>query len=187
MAESPLSVAPEGAPKIDWSTALPEHQSWLRAVVRARIGDAQGVDEVLQEIALAAVDHRAPLANPAKLGPWLYQIAVRQTLMYRRRHGRRRKLVARYAERYRPDEADCRSPDPLDWLLCGERDALVRAALGRLPRRDVEILLLKYTEGWTYRRLTEFLGISHSAVEARLFRARHCLRQELTRLEVHDP
>ena len=40
-----------------------------------------------------------------------------------------------------------REPDPLDWLLADERKAMVRQALAKLPPRDAEILLLKYTRG----------------------------------------
>ena len=47
---------------------------------------------------------------------------------------------------------------------------LVRDAVERLPRRDREILLLKYTEDWSYRELAGHLGVSESAVEARLHR-----------------
>ncbi|MEK6237281.1 MAG: sigma-70 family RNA polymerase sigma factor, partial [Planctomycetales bacterium] len=64
------------------------------------------------------------------------------------------------------------------------RRALVRKALEGLARRDREILLLKYTEDWSYRRLAEQLGISVSAVEARLHRARKRLREQLAALEV---
>jgi RNA polymerase sigma-70 factor (ECF subfamily) len=184
MGDEPQLAVPQGTPNHDWSTALTEHDGWLRAVVRARIGGPQGVDEVLQEIAVATIENRAPLADPSKLGPWLYQVAVRQTLMYRRRQGRQRKLADRYIERHRPDQQDGHCPDPLDWLLARERDAQVRAGLARLPRRDMEILLLKYAHGWTYQRLAEHLGITHSAVEARLFRARRRLRHELTHLQV---
>ncbi|MFH1268527.1 MAG: sigma-70 region 4 domain-containing protein, partial [Planctomycetota bacterium] len=60
----------------------------------------------------------------------------------------------------------------------------VRTALERLPGRDAEILLLKYTEDWSYRELAERLGISRSAVQARLHRARKRMRTELAALEV---
>ena len=56
---------------------------------------------------------------------------------------------------------------------------MVRAALQRLPRRDAEILLLKYTEDWSYRELAAHLGVSESAVEARLHRARTRLREAM--------
>ncbi|HEY2826609.1 MAG TPA: sigma-70 family RNA polymerase sigma factor, partial [Pirellulales bacterium] len=65
-----------------------------------------------------------------------------------------------------------------------ERQVLVRQALARLQSRDAEILMLKYTEDWNYRQLAERLGISHSAVETRLHRARARLRIELIALNV---
>jgi RNA polymerase sigma-70 factor (ECF subfamily) len=68
--------------------------------------------------------------------------------------------------------------------LADEKRELIRVALDRLASRDAEILLLKYTEDWSYRELAEHLGISHSAVEARLHRARARLRCELTALNV---
>jgi RNA polymerase sigma-70 factor (ECF subfamily) len=84
----------------------------------------------------------------------------------------------------RPTESDSRTADPLAWLLADERQKLVRTALARLPARDAEILLLKYGEDWNYHEIAERLGIGHSAVEARLHRARKRLRQELTDLHV---
>jgi RNA polymerase sigma factor (sigma-70 family) len=62
-----------------------------------------------------------------------------------------------------------------------ERRGLVREALARLSRRDAEILLLKYTEDWSYRDLASHIGISESAVEARLHRARKRLREAIFR------
>jgi RNA polymerase sigma-70 factor (ECF subfamily) len=104
-------------------------------------------------------------------------------MQYRRRTGRGRKLVDRYAERNLPSEIDTREPDPLDWLVAEEQQAMVRQALDRLPRREAEILLLKYTENWTYRQLAEHLGLSTSAVEARLHRARQRMRRQLAVLD----
>ncbi|HVX60966.1 MAG TPA: sigma-70 family RNA polymerase sigma factor [Pirellulales bacterium] len=169
---------------VDWSALLAQHDRWLRTIALARVGEAQAVDEVMQEVALAAVRQRSPLADPAKAAPWLYRLTVMQALLYRRRIGRRRKLTSGYAERVRPSESDSRTYDPLGWLLADETRKLVRVALGRLPRRDAEILLLKYTEDWSYHEIAAHLGIGHSAVEARLHRARRRLRSELAALDV---
>lgn len=175
---------PSNPPEIDWHAALAEHDRWLRTVIFARVGEAQAVEEVLQEVSLAAVRQRSPLLDPDKVAPWLYRLAVTQSLLYRRKQGRRRKLTDRYARRNRPTEEDNREPDPLSWLLAEERRRLIRVALERLPKRDAEILLLKYTEDWSYRELADHLGISQSAVQARLYRARARMRTELTALEV---
>jgi len=172
---------------LDWQALLAEHDRWLRTVVRARLGEPQAVEEVMQEVALAACQQKAPLADPAKAAPWLYRLAVRQALLYRRKQGRRRKLADGYAKRASANDRQQCQADPLGWLLADERRRLVRLALARLPKRDAEILLLKYTEDWSYMELADHLGISHSAVESRLHRARKRLRSELAALEVVEP
>ena len=119
-----------------------------------------------------------PIRDPSKVAPWLYRLAVTQCLLYRRKRGRQRKLVQRFAEQQRPSERDRWTPEPLDWLLAEERRRLVRTALDRLAGRDAEILLLKYSQDWSYHEIAAHLGISHSAVEARLHRARRRLRDD---------
>lgn len=163
---------------LDWSSILMHHERWLRTVVFWRLRDRQAVDDVLQDVALAAVRQAAPLADASRVAPWLYRLAVRHVLLHRRRCGRQRKLLARYESDWLPWSKSA-VPQPLDWLLSEERRAAVRAALEVLPVRDSEILLLKYTENWSYQQIAEHLGVSHSAVEARLHRARARLRGEL--------
>ena len=174
------------APPLDWSRLLREHQRWLRTVVYARLQDPQAVDEVMQEVALAAVEQKAPLADPAKVAPWLYRLAVRQALLYRRRQGRQRKLLDRYAQRQIGLADSSLRPDPLQWLLAAERRRLLQRALERLPKRDAEILLLKYTEDWSYRQIAEHLGTTEGAIQLRLHRARRKLRQHLASLVEGD-
>lgn len=175
--DGPASAAP-----IDWAATLARHDRWLRTVVLARLGEPQAVDEVMQEVSLAAVEQRSPVSDPEKIAPWLYRLAVVQSLLYRRRRGRQRKLTNQYAERRRPTAEDGRAVDPLDWLLGEERRRVVRMALEKLPQRDAEILLLKYTEDWSYHEIAAHLSIDHSAVETRLFRARKRLRDALSGL-----
>ena len=170
-------------PRIDWNDALAQHDRWLRTIVLARVRERQAVDDVMQEVAMAAVRQAAPLLDLAKVAPWLYRLAVRQSLLYRRKCGRKRRLEAGYALAGPPDLC-AGGIDPLSWLLADERRSLIRQALGKLSARDREILLLKYTEGWNYHQIAAHIGISHSAVEARLHRARQRLREELSLLEV---
>jgi RNA polymerase sigma-70 factor (ECF subfamily) len=176
---SRVASAPGRGVAVDWSARLAEHDRWLRTVILARLGERQAVDEVMQEVALAAVAQEAPLTDLTRLGAWLYRVAVRQALLYRRRRGRQRKLLGSYSCVQASDPVLVHSPDPLDLLLRDERRALVRQALERLPSREREILLLKYTENWSYRDLAGHLGVSESAVEARLHRARQKLRESL--------
>lgn len=165
----------------DWGSTLALHERWLRRVVASRLGEPQAVDEVMQEVALAAVSQRAQLREPTRAAVWLYRLAVRHVLLYRRKSGRRRGLIGRYAERQGRDAIEV-SPSPLAWLVHDERQALVRDALGRLPPRDAELLVLKYAEGFSARALADRLGVTVPTIEARLHRARGRLRAELSSL-----
>ena len=173
---------PRGQPD-GWSPLLDHHDRWLRTVVASRVGERQAVDEVMQNVSLALCSSPVRPAQVANPTGWLYRLAVRQALLYRRACGRRNKLTDRYAARVR-DGSETGAPDPLAWLLIDERDALVREAMTQVPPRDREILLLKYTEGWSCRDLATHLNQSEPAIVARLHRARARLRLILVRMNV---
>src|SRR5260370_24880223 len=84
---------------LDWGATLAVHDRWLRRVVASRLGEPQAVDEVMQDVALAAVAQHSPLHNPARVAGWLYRLAVRHVLIYRRQSGRQRSLADPYAGR----------------------------------------------------------------------------------------
>ncbi len=178
------AVAAAMPQRLDWSRILREHDRWLRSIVYSRLGEPQAVDDVMQDVALAAVRQAAPITDSTRVASWLYRLAVRQTLLYRRKMGRTRNLTQRFADRHRPEESDTRDPGPLEWLLSRERNSLIQLAVKSLRRGDAEILKLKYAQNWNYHQIATHLGIGHSAVEARLHRARARMRKELTRLQV---
>lgn len=163
---------------IEVHRGLSEHRRWLLTVLRARGVEPSALDEVLQDVHLAAVAHAHRLRDRTKLAPWLYRVAVTCALQYRRRMGRRKRLFQGYAT----EQSERVAADPLDWLLADEQRRIVRQAIKGLPARDAELLLLKYTEDWSYRQLAEHLGVTVSTIESRLHRAREKMRQALVRL-----
>jgi RNA polymerase sigma-70 factor (ECF subfamily) len=177
-----LPRSDSGAPgALDWGATLSAHEGWLRRVVASRLDEPQAIDEVMQDVALAAVTQSSPLRNPARATVWLYRLAVRHVLLYRRKTGRARSLVDRYAARNAGSEHD-NSPSPLGYLVRDERQQLVQQALKRLPPRDAELLILKHAEGYCARELADRLGVAVATVETRLHRARRRLRSELAGL-----
>lgn len=172
------------SPAIDWPLELQRHGRWLRSVLIVRSRESSVVEELFQEVALTALRDGHAVRDQQKAAPWLYRVAVRQALMHRRRMDReRRRLSAMTRE---PSSHDHEEPlsDPLKWLLADERDRSIRSAINGLPGKDAEILLLKYTENWSYRQIAEHLGVSEHAVDSRLHRARHRLRSRLSQLEI---
>ena len=153
-----------------------EHESWLRTVVRSRLNEPDAVEDVMQNIAMAIVRHRSALNEVNRIGAWLYQIAVRQILMHRRTSGRRRKMQDRFSSDVSLREEQ---ESPLQSLIAMETQASVQQALSELNEIDRQILLLKYTEGWSYRQLADHLGVQEETIEYRLLRARKSLRRLL--------
>ena len=184
---TPPTAVAAGVPNqpADWPAALALHERWLRLAVVARLEERDAVEEVMQEVALATLSSRSTPSKLANVGAWLYQLAVRQALLYRRKQGRRHRLELRHAA-IEPAEKVSPEADPLSWLIKTERLQLVREALTRLPPRDAEIMLLKYAENSTAAQISDRLAISVSAVEARLHRARARLRAELARAEIAE-
>lgn len=167
--------------EFDWRQELSRHRRWLTTVLVARGVEPAYIDDVLQEVSVAALAGAERLRDRTKVASWLYRIAVTSALQHRRRLGRRRRHWQSYAE----TRTVGTERDALDWLLVKEQRQLVRQVLEHLPPREAELLLLKYTEDWSYRQLADHLGTSISAVEARLHRAREKLRSALARLNPH--
>ena len=155
------------------NSLIVHHESWLRRVLLHRLGDVDTVDDVFQEVSLALSQCEQ---MPESLQAWLYRVAVKQAYLAKRKLGRFRKLVNSAKTRIpSPEPAN----DPLNWLLGKERQQAVRAAFDELSELDRDILMLKYSEGWTYRELSERMGVSVNAIEHRLLKAKSRLRTEL--------
>jgi RNA polymerase sigma-70 factor (ECF subfamily) len=174
---SPATTNGKPAGAVDWGALLAEHEAWLRAVILVRTGEAQAVDEVWQDVSLAAVEQRAPLAEVTRAPAWLYRLAVIRSIRYRRQAVRQRRRWLQLASESNGHASV--GEDPFRWLVNEERRQLVRDALARLSGKDAEILMLKYQQHWSYGRIAAVLGISESAVDGRVFRARERLRSQL--------
>ena len=176
---------------IDWPSELQQHQGWLRKVLRCRIGDSHAVEDVLQEVVVVVLRQldagnqkindpnkdrgRSTLpTDPQKVAPWLYRVAIRHAINFHRKQNRRSqaKPVA---------DLEVTSPEagPLDWMLNRESNENLQQALNQLADGQREVLMLKFSENWSYQQLADHLGISVRAVEHRLFKARKQLRNIL--------
>ena len=161
---------------ICWQSNWLQHSLWLRTVLTARLVDAVSVDEVLQDVAVTAWRKREQLADPNKMAPWLYRIAIRNVQLFW-------KTANRDQQRWHPtanvELQDKSQTDPANWLISEEAHELVRSAMRQLAAQDREILMLKHTEDWTYVELSNHLGISVDKIIYRLSRARRRLREKL--------
>lgn len=177
---------PARSQPIDWQHAIATHERWLRKVLQSRIGDRHAVDDLMQEVALAVVkqsssgnDSAVP-QEPTKVAPFLYRLAVRQAANFHRKANRKTEA--------KPDpeiDVPAREPQPLEWLLEQEQSRSLSQAMASLDEDYREILMLKYTENWTYQQLADHLGTTAKAIEHRLDRARKQMRRTLIKDNAH--
>lgn len=165
----------------DWEQELDTHRGWLCAVIAAQSVEPDVVEDILQEVAAAAIEQASPIRESERVRGWLYRLAVNQVARHRRRRARQRRHEGKLAE-LQEQENGHSTEIPLAWLLSQERRELVRQALERLSAEESALLKAKYFENRSYRSLAEELGIGEKAVDARLFRARARLRELLGEL-----
>ena len=110
--------------------------------------------------------------TPGRVAPegWLCVTAARMALDELRRQ-------ARWA-RWRPVFAVGRAPATPEEIHCANQEqARVREVLGRLPKRQAELLLLR-NEGMRYEELAVALGVQAASVGTLLARAQQAFRRE---------
>ena len=164
---------------IDWTEQLAMHRRWLESVIRCRLGDGYDPEDVMQDLALAVIPHPNPPASPDQVAPWLYRLTLRKVINVRRTLGRRRRMLQKVCQQ-QPSHGDVAvGTDGASWLLRQELGESIQNALSQLAPEDREILTLKYTEDWSYRQLSQHLGVTEKTVEYRLLRARKNLASYL--------
>jgi RNA polymerase sigma-70 factor (ECF subfamily) len=167
-----LLVASGAGDERAFRALVSRHLTRVLSLARRMTGNVAEAEDVAQEAFLRAWQ-KAPgwRTGEARFSTWLYRVVVNLCL-----DRRRRKPMA-------PLEA---AGDPLDpapsaeaTLVENQRTRIVATALAALPDRQRAALVLSYYEGVSNVEAAEALGVSVSALESLLVRARKALRAEL--------
>ena len=173
------SAGPQGPDAESWARALAgdadafgrlygRHAPMVHAVLISRVAAAD-VDDLLQEVFVAAWRGLDGLREPARLGAWLATIA--------------RRAAARHLERSPP------RPEPLPEVVdarAGEPDRRAEAdellrVLRELPEAYRETLALRVVEGLSGPEIAELTGLAPASVRTNLSRGLALLRERLAR------
>ena len=141
----------------------------------ARItGDRQAADDLLQECYYRLLRARVTLADEAHRRNYLFRIATNLARDGYRRRLTSPELIASVDEMHGADTAAAARAD---------RNADLRRAMGRLKRRERELLWLAYAQGSSHQEIGETLGLKTGSIKPLLFRARQKLAALLGRAE----
>jgi len=154
-----------------------EHYVRLVRLAMLLLGDVGRSEEVVQD-SFVAVYQRWDRLRDADVPAYL-----RQTVVNRSRSVLRHlKVVAQHPAAPLPDD-----PGADHDVLRGVRRRAVIEALGRLPRRQREVLALRYYLDLSERDIAETLRISQGAVKSHASRGAAALRAQLSDLHEENP
>jgi RNA polymerase sigma-70 factor (ECF subfamily) len=131
------------------------------------------VEDVVQDVFLAALENGHKFRGDNGLSQWLTAITLNRC----RSHIRRRVLTLKWLRSRPPDEPIDAAADA--GSLRDETSAKVRSAVRTLPPRDREVVVLYYLEDRSTSQISQILGASENAIDVRLHRARKRLREIL--------
>ncbi len=162
------------------------YQDRILAAARARCGDPDDAQDVLQDTYVAAMRYLPGFRGEATVKGWLFRLAM--SACTKKRRGR--KNDPKLHVPLMADRGDA-GPPPLDLAGSGaddpERQAAVSQSLQNvgdvlLQMREIDraVLLLVDGEGRRPAEAAELLGLTASAVKSRLHRARKAFREAAT-------
>ncbi|MEM7048984.1 MAG: sigma-70 family RNA polymerase sigma factor [Acidobacteriota bacterium] len=138
-------------------------------------GNRDQASDLTQEVFLRVFRHLAKFRGGASLKTWIYRIALNHC---RSELGRTRLPAVSDDE-----ETLGRLPDPRrspeERAAAEDAGRQVAKALGGLPRRFREAVVLRDLEGLTYLEIAEVTGVRVGTVRSRLARGRERLRRIL--------
>jgi RNA polymerase sigma-70 factor (ECF subfamily) len=141
---------------------------------------------VLQETFLKAFQHLPEFREDARFYTWLVRIGVNEGLMKLRK--RRSDKTVTMEDQVddegvaMPREFTDWKPNPEQQLAQTELASILNNAAQSLPPTFRTVFHLRDVEGLSTAETAELLGLTESAVKARLFRARLQLREDLSKV-----
>jgi RNA polymerase sigma-70 factor (ECF subfamily) len=141
----------------------------LLRFAQGMLGSLEEAEDVVQETLLRLFENAATWEPQARIGTWLHRVCYNRSIDNLRR---RRALVDEDALAELPDGGEL--PDAA--LVRNETVNSVRGAMARLPHRQRTAVLLFHFQDLAQRDAAAIMGISETAFESLLARARRQMR-----------
>jgi len=163
----------------DWLVTY--HHASVFAVISGILRDPNDAADVTQEVFLKAFRGIRSFRHGSSLKTWLYRIAVRESLNYRRWFWRHLRFQSSIEEERIGSsvEFEDAGTTPFEELASREIQQAVHQALGEVPGVFRAAVILRDLEGLSYEEVAEVLDVSVGTVKSRILRGRRMLREIL--------
>jgi RNA polymerase sigma factor (sigma-70 family) len=171
-AEAALVQAAQGGCPDAFRTLVERHQQRVYHFCFHYLRDAGDAREACQDTFLRAHAALARYRPRARLGTWLFQIALNlcRDRLRARPAARGRQLVALDAQ-----DLPCQRPAPDEAAMRDTDLAKLDRGLNALPEKFRTVLVLSCLDGLSHAECAAILKCSERAIEGRLYRARQRL------------
>lgn len=139
------------------------------------LGDRADTEDILQEAFSRLADSPVLQQPDDAVSAWLRRVCLNLGTNKLRQQRRAREHLERVS-RLEPPDATSETGSPVSLFLRQEQQAAVRRALGELPERQRNCLLLRHS-GYSYAEVALTLGISVGSVGVYLARGERAFRE----------
>ena len=175
--EAALVCAAQSGDKEALQLLLGRNWAWLKGLAYSIVGDANDVDDVLQDICVRVITKIDTLREPERFRPWLAVLARRQALRYRQQKAQR---PISLNEELADQHCDEQAQRLLENIEQKEQCERVLQALNSLPEKYREVFILEYVHDLTYGQIAEILDIPVTTLQIRLVRARRMILDKVS-------
>ena len=140
-------------------------------------GDYDEARDMAQEAFIHIYKELNRFDSSRKFFPWMYRVAHNSCVNFIAKKARETAPLDVAIERYPEDQSIEANPE-LSYEH-QEFSANIHVALLALPEQYRLPLMLKYVEGYSYKEISDHLGLPVSTIETRLFRGRKALQKLL--------
>lgn len=143
----------------------------LRYFVRKRLGHADAVDDVLQEVWIDVFRQLPRLNDVGAFAAWIYRIARGKAVLDVRRNGDCRHAL---------QDADEIAAPEAEPEFSADDAARIHIALDELPAEQREVLVLRFMEAMSYEDIGQVIGRPVGTVRSRIFYGKQALKRLLS-------
>ncbi len=154
------------------------YSSDIASLANRLLGWSGEVDDVTQDVFLAAFLGLKKFRCECSLKTWLFTITVNKCRSYRYKRMLHRRRISQAADKAFLSSAGTADKAPMD----SETFEHVRRTIQALPAKYREPVVLRYLQELGTDQISRILGISKNALQVRLNRARARLREDLAEL-----
>jgi RNA polymerase sigma-70 factor (ECF subfamily) len=181
--DAQLLAAAKSGHSVAFGDLFNRYKRRIFSLAQRIVRNHEDTEDVVQEAFQQAFVHLQDFEGSARFSTWLSRIAINVALMKLRKKARKVEIsIDEHSETEDPSFRDAvtdLAPNPEQHCIRKERSRILREALAELRPNARQVLELYELEGRSMKEIAAGMGISVTAVKARIFQARPKMRHEL--------